>query len=267
MNSLHLLGGGYINSVWPNNLSIVAAMTAVKQLFGVKIFATGQGLMPHDQQTRDWLARQLSMFDFAEARDAPSAETFRVHAGTDDAFLAFANRRPIYSVDEDLPSRMILVQGDDMFDDSRTPNLTELVSRFVESAARNDDVGFAEGIPPEDMRFAGDHVRQGARAYPFMRMWDEGFPARSGQEWLTSRFHFHLLAAAAGADGEFVVARDGYYDVKHALLRELGTGWRPADPSTNATEPTEGQLPPFPETARSLGRAKAQLAVRLYGRR
>lgn len=262
MRSLHLLGGGYMNTLWPKNLGILAAMVAVKRHFDVPLYATGQGLLPYDGRSRALVAKHLQFFDYVEARDAPGAEAFGVHAGTDDAFLAFANPRRIYAPSDSLPRRMVLIQGD-MIAEERNDDLQQLVSTFVGSAESPADVGFAEAIPPEDARFAALHVAAGAQMFPFMRMWEEGFPATEGQEWLTTRFHFHLLAAAAGARGTIVDAHPGYYDVKHDLLRVLGTGWSMQEHSIDDVRlPTSDAS--FPALARRLGAEKARLARRLY---
>ena len=45
-SSLHLLGGGYVNGVWPHHAALVSGMKAVKELTGARLYATGQGLMP-----------------------------------------------------------------------------------------------------------------------------------------------------------------------------------------------------------------------------
>jgi hypothetical protein len=263
MGSLHLLGGGYMNTLWPKNLAILAAMVTVKKHFDVPIYATGQGLLPYDEQSHQVTSEQLGQFDYVEARDAPSAEAFDVHAGTDDAFLAFANQRAIYAPEQAVPSKMVLIQGD-MFADEQSDDLERLITEFVRPGDSPADVGFAEAIPPEDARFASPHVDAGMQMFPFMRMWEEGFPAAQGQEWLTSRFHFHLLAAAAGARGTIVNARAGYYDVKHDLLRALGTGWSTQDDfgRHGVSAPTAGDG--FPELARRLGAEKARLARQLY---
>lgn len=42
---------------------------------------------------------------------------------------------------------------------------------------------------------------------------------------MTTRFHFHVLAAAAGAAGTVIGAKTGYYDVKHQSVLDLGSGW------------------------------------------
>lgn len=263
VQSIHLLGGGYMNTIWQWNLGILAAMTAFKRHFGVPLFATGQGLLPHEASTRAWMRSQLAELDYVEARDRESAEAFGVVHGTDDAFLAFVNDRKIYADPEGLPSAMVLIQGD-FIESERDGELDSLIRDFAESVGEGGRLGFAEGIPPEDSRFVADYVDHGAEFFTFMRIWDEGFPAYAGQEWLTSRFHFHLLAAAAGARGTLINARPGYYDVKHDLLLEWGTGW-----SMQGTRADDARLRPsgsadFPEVARSLGARKAAVAAHLY---
>lgn len=263
MRSVHLLGGGYMNTIWPRNLAIIGAMTALKKHFGVPIFATGQGLLPHDGPSRKWLRDQLAQFDYAEARDAGSADIFGIAKGTDDAFLAFANKRRIYAPRAGLPPSMVLIQGD-MIADTRDAEVLRHIKDFVDEFGGDEVVGFAEGIPPEDARFAGQLPGTSTEFFPFMRIWEDGFPAYEGQTWLTSRFHFHLLAAAAGARGTVIDARPGYYNVKHDLLGDLGTGWSLENDAENLTAPSSSKV--FPQTARRLGARKAELAKYLYGR-
>ena len=267
MGSIHLLGGGYMNSIWPENFGVIEAMVTLKADFDVPIYATGQGLLPHEGPTLDWLRERLQAFDHAEARDAESAQAFGVPHGLDDAFLAFANARPIYAPPEGLPSTMVLVQGD-IDVPEQDQRLERAVQRFMAGRAPGD-VGFAEGIPPDDFRRAKEFVEASAPFFPFMRIWDEGFPAREGQTWLTTRFHFHLLAAAAGAGGTIVNARPGYYDIKHESLQEIGTGWTSWEPSEDGgaeggSVPSGTRDPGFPARAKEFGLRKAELAARLY---
>lgn len=268
MGSIHLLGGGYMNGIWPENLGIIAAMTALKEDHGIPLFATGQGLMPHDGPGFEWLRGQFQTFDFVESRDAEGARAFEVPHGLDDAFLAFANERPVYAPGHGLPATMVLVQGD-MADPQRDDQLRRAMSRFVAESGSTHTIGFAEGIPPDDHRHAEGFVEAGAPFFPFIRIWDEGFPAHEGQTWLTTRFHFHLLAAAAGARGMVLNARPGYYDVKHGSLQELGTGWTSWDYADDAAvrddpAPAATVAADFPAKARVFGARKAELAERLY---
>jgi len=260
--SIHLLGGGHLNTMWQDNLGLVAAVAAVREAFGVRAYATGLGLMPLDEAVVPWLRDALARFDHVEVRDAPSAEAAGVEAGIDDAFLALAlaDRRRVFDP-EPGPDRMVLVQGDlRAWDDDAA---VATIEGFLAGIAPGS-VGFAEAIPPDDHRYR-ELTRPDARFYPFGHIWADGLPARPGQSWLTSRFHVHLLAAAAGAAGVIVAGRPGYYDVKHESLLALGTGWTlvPAGAPVRAEDATAD--PGFVDRARELGARKRALADRLYG--
>lgn len=50
--SLHFLGGGYINGMWPQHYGLIAGMRAVREVTGARLFATGLGHMPFFRQGR-----------------------------------------------------------------------------------------------------------------------------------------------------------------------------------------------------------------------
>ncbi|MGO1627744.1 MULTISPECIES: polysaccharide pyruvyl transferase family protein [unclassified Microbacterium] len=259
-DSLHLLGGGYVNSMWHDNLGLVSAAAEIRRAFDVPVFATGQGLMPLDDAHRGWLTDQFATFSHVEARDEPSAEITKTHRENDDAFLALALPRPVFAED-DAPERMVLVQGDLLaWSDEEA---TESIRSFA-GASGAAEVGFAEAIPPDDLRYA--NLMPDARAYSFGQLWHDGLPARAGQRWLTTRFHAHLLAAAAGAAGTVIAGQPGYYDVKHASLLELGTGWNVVPAGTDLSSPEARPTvdPAFPKKVKQLAARKKALADRLY---
>lgn len=66
----------------------------------------------------------------------------------------------------------------------------------------------------------------GAEFVPFDRLWKEGLPVGEGVRWLSTRFHPHLLASAAGCAGLALdVNKDGYYTVKHQSVLDAGSHW------------------------------------------
>lgn len=66
----------------------------------------------------------------------------------------------------------------------------------------------------------------GAEFMPFARLWREGLPVGEQVRWLSTRFHPHLLASAAGCEGVAVDARgEGYYAVKHESVQAAGSLW------------------------------------------
>lgn len=265
MGSVHLLGGGYLTSVWENQLTMLPALVALKRLHKVPIYASGQGLAPLSAEARELVPGWVRQFDLFEARDAVSAELSGALPGIDDAFLAFANPRPVYS-GGGTPDVMVVMQGDFVSEDGADP-LVETVDRFIRKHAGENRVGLVESIPPDDSWIRGRLEERGidVEFFPFVRLWDEGFPARPGQTWLASRFHFHLLAAAAGARGAVVELHPEYYGVKHESLRRLGTGWGAPDGSAAATSPVPAVDPSFPQQVDELARRKVRTARAVYG--
>lgn len=264
VQSVHLLGGGYLNSVWENHLFMLPALTALKETFQVPLYATGQGVLPLSAEAQTAVAGWVEQFDIFETRDRWSAEAVGALNGIDDAFLAFANSRQLYSSSE-APEVMLLLQGDFVAKDDQAA-LIDIAEKFVREHGQGAKVGLVEAIPPDDS-WALDRLRErgiDVEFYPFSRLWLEGLPAKPGQRWLSTRFHFHLLAAAAGAKGAVIELGSDYYGVKHGSLRELGTGWSHA-----SSLDVEGELTPtvdesFAEKIITLAERKAALARRIY---
>jgi hypothetical protein len=260
VGSIHLLGGGFLNAIWQDNLGLISAMLELHESFGVRLIATGQGLMPLSAAQAAWVGRAFSTFDAVEVRDAESAAIVQTEVGLDDAFLALALPRPVFD-ERPAPERMLLVQGDLRAWDDEAARAT---IRAFTAGAR--DVGLVEAIPPDDVRYAGASESE-ERVYAFGHIWKDGLPAAADQRWLTSRFHAHLLAAAAGAAGLVIQGAPGYYDIKHASLLALGTGWTPVTAGDQATAADATAERGFPAHARHLAARKLRLADRLYPHR
>ncbi|TLM85644.1 polysaccharide pyruvyl transferase family protein [Pseudarthrobacter sp. NamE2] len=92
MESIHVLGGGYLNSLWPANAGVIAGAAAVRSLTGAKLYATGLSVVPlltgtYSAEGRD-LIGLLRSFDHVTVRDEESASVLGLPLGLDDAFLA-----------------------------------------------------------------------------------------------------------------------------------------------------------------------------------
>lgn len=233
--SLHLIGGGYVNSTWPHHAGLVAGMRAVSGITGARLYATGQGLMP--SLPRDNGEDPLFQgFDVVRVRDEPSAAAHGLELGLDDAFLGMAEE---IGRNEAAPGLYVCIQSD-LADPGRFQAAVDLAREEIQRAGRRGiKAHYVEAIPGVDhaaYERLADLIPE-SRFVPFSQVWTRGLPLSAQQTWVTSRFHLHLLAAAAGARGIAVGVKQGYYDVKHESIAALGSGWALALGADNPTMP------------------------------
>lgn len=267
---VHLLGGGYVNAIWPLHVGLLAALDALSRV-GARAGMTGQGLVPPPANSKPLLRRLVASYDVADVRDAASRAIFSAAAQVsrtgDDVLLDLG---PHLYAREPGPQVMVCVQSDLVKGGSG--RVMDLVRGLLQAwSVSGADLGLLECMPETDRLAAQSLLRAfpGARLYSFAELWTYGLPAREGQRWISTRFHPHLLAAAAGARGVAVSVNPDYYTVKHRSLLELGTGWSLADIASHAraadvsATATPGRLADAIAVA---AQGKAEVAARLYGR-
>ncbi|MFW0790818.1 polysaccharide pyruvyl transferase family protein [Gordonia sp. CPCC 205333] len=274
-SSIHLLGGGYVNNIWPQHLSLATAIAAVGERSGAPTYATGQGLTPTMTGPRaDTLTEALSRFTVVDVRDSASAAAFAgiepSHSG-DDAWLSVPARGP----DAPPSGGIVLCLQSDLTDDFAARGKTGVGAIAALVTALLDDwevagsqITVIECIPGIDYtvpKLMGDRL-DGATVVPFLDVWREGLPVGVGNTWISTRFHPHLLAAAAGDSGVAIVPHPDYYATKHQSLVDAGSRWSLiTDPGQLPSKPTAGG---FPEDARDVNiERKRQLAERIYPNR
>ena len=267
-DSLHLLGGGYVNGVWPDHVGLVSGMLAAARLKGCRLFGTGLGLLPlPDNGTQ--LREAFSHFDSVSVRDSGSAAAIGVGLGLDDAFLGLPyelarSRSP--SVEARAKDVMLCIQSD-VTDEKTFTKLTQKLRAVVETAlVKGMTVGYVEAIPGSDRRMfdALDGLIPEENFVPFVHVWNDGLPVRPGQSWYTSRFHPHMVAAASGATGVAIGLLDEYYDIKHQSLVDLGTGWTYASASADDALPAPTGDAGFEAKALNLAARKRTESLALY---
>ncbi|MFE7630637.1 polysaccharide pyruvyl transferase family protein [Kocuria sp. NPDC057446] len=264
--SVHFLGGGYLNSIWPHHARLLRAALRLREVSGARLVATGLGLAP--SADTEGLRAALGVFDHATVRDAPSAQLARAERAPDDAFLGLPGLAghtgaPVQgAADGDV---WVCLQSDMSEPGVLEDAVAAVRAALTGPALAGRTVRYLEAIPGAD-RAAFDRLADlvpEENFVPFTQLWQEGFPARPGQTWLTSRFHFHLLAAACGAEGAALEVSPDYYRVKHQSLLEAGTGWSITPTGSTAAAPP-GRSPDFPATAARLHRTKLREAEELY---
>jgi hypothetical protein len=264
--TIHFIGGGYINTVWPFHVRLLRAALGLREISGARLVATGLGLVPSPDP--EAVRKALSAFDHATVRDRPSAEMAGVGLGYEDAFLdlrTVAGVRNVEHVADGIGDVWVCLQSD-----LAEPAVFEAAVTAVREALTGPElagktVRYLEAMPGQD-RAAYDRLADlipEENFVPFLRLWQEEFPAKAGQTWITSRFHLHLLAAASGARGTVIEIDEDFYRTKHGSLVEAGTGWSvtPAG-ATTMTPPTWNHR--FRNIAADLRKAKLEEAQQLY---
>lgn len=218
---IHLLGGGFVNSIWQENSLIVDAMRAVAEISGAQLVATGQGLMP-------LIGEDFSGFKHVSVRDTPSAQALRIPRGWDDAYLL--DTPPALEQSsrvEDL--ELYLCVQNDALEDGAHGRMIDFARQQAERLGiPREKTFYVEAIPGDD--YAGFDALRDLVAdqgfIPFAHFWRSDFKFHSRQIWITSRFHHHLMGALHGARGIAISGNPGYYDVKHSSLADSGTHWK-----------------------------------------
>ena len=237
-STIHLIGGGYLNSIWPHHVSLFVAAAAVATRTGANAVATGQGLVPAvEGPALAALTAAAKQFAVLDVRDEASAHVITGAAGLrhsgDDAWLALNDpARTLYRAETD--SRVVLCLQSDLTDDFGGPHATgtQALADFVGAtldawAVTGDQVTVIEAIPGHDYEvpeLMGDRLA-GAQVMPFQDVWRHGLPASDATTWISTRFHPHLLAAANGAAGVAISSMPGYYSTKHQSLVDTGSRW------------------------------------------
>lgn len=270
---VHVLGGGYLAGLWPAHLGLLAGAAEAVGRSGGRAVMTGQGLHPAAPGAGPLLRALADRFDLVDLRDEPSARLVRepdqaaAHTSADDSFLILRDGVEALVDRSHQPPEFMLCLQPDAGQISKPALAGRVLAMLRAWRARPDQVGVVEGIPGADREVYAllEHELPGARFYPFAHIWQHGLPLGGHQKWISTRFHVHLLAAAAGAAGVAVSVHDEYYSVKHRSLIEAGSGWTISDDADRTPPMPEPSLAGFgPETLRLLAERKTAVARRIY---
>lgn len=115
-STIHALGGGWVNDIWPDKSVVLAAASAVAEQSraarggrgAVRLLATGMGLAPAGLYDES-MHRIWPRFDLIDVRDEASESIARTAVGGDGAEASGAATRITYSGDD---AWVVLASGD-----------------------------------------------------------------------------------------------------------------------------------------------------------
>ncbi|HVQ89062.1 MAG TPA: polysaccharide pyruvyl transferase family protein [Actinomycetes bacterium] len=236
---VHIIGGGFLNGIWPHHLSLIAAAGAIAEVHGAKTAITGAGLSPFAEDSQEWLGPILSRFDVVDVRDKESRAALAPYVPqltqtSDDSFLDLIPEL----FDSSRSTRTALNIQSDMLDVSLDEIAAYTIKTLQHWGVDQDPITLYECMPPNDSAIVPllQSSLPKLEVVAYSKLWRNGFPSELGQRWITTRMHTHLMAAAQGASGLIIPTGSDYYRVKHQSLIDLGSDWMVAP---NLTEPID----------------------------
>lgn len=259
---VHLVGGGFVNSIWPAFMGLPAGAAAAVRHSGGRAAMTGQGLFPAADGGEEVIREITGGFDVIDVRDEASVALLGrdtvTHTG-DDAYLALGPG--LFRKDEEVPQVMVSIQS--MLAEVEPEPLLRFLVEVVK-AWRADSCGIIECMPDDDKEILdlAETILPVSRRYDVDDILANGLPVAPGQSWLSTRFHPHLVAAAGGAGGVALNIRPDYYGTKHNSLIKAGSGWSLLNEPMIPARPKPGGY--GEERCAELRAAKREVADRIY---
>lgn len=263
--SVHVLGGGYVNDLWPRRVGVLAALSWLSRR-GTPVALTGAGLMPLSPSSRTLVSSLLRDVEFVDFRDAESAAAAgRPEAASGDD-LWMADIADL--VDEERAAAfdgLLCLQNDiaELSVEAMSLRALQAIESWDVDPSR---IAVVECVPRAD-RAVFDRLYPllpGMAFVSWTEVVDRGIPAGPGQQWLSSRFHPHMVAARAGADGVALDVLPDFYRVKHASLLAAGSPWvlESADGTQRGADAGHQQ---FRRNGAAVAARKAEFVDRFYG--
>ncbi len=229
-DSIHLLGGGYINELWGANSRLIEVAAYFAKKYRLACYATGLGLQPLSPEKADQLAPYIRQFDQFDVRDSASYEVLAPFGlpqlgFTGDDYFAFSSYPVGHIIEDESFTLHLCIHTELSEDDVLTGNLLGLLGQattiFLEKHP-NAKIKFYEFRPGPD----GIFFRQILELFPqaefvsFEQVWHDGLTFATHDFCISSRFHFQVIAASFGIPGVALSWSD-YYDNKFSSLQSM----------------------------------------------
>ncbi|MDI2090701.1 polysaccharide pyruvyl transferase family protein [Commensalibacter oyaizuii] len=235
--SIHLFGGGYLNSLWKHNYGLIISSLLVGLEAKIPVFASGLGVLPCDPKNHN-LLKLLEYFIDLDVRDKESfnllsslCNSSAISFSGDDVLLAFCADKNILVNEEDDPSIVICLQNDlfegygfldkILSDDCLSVYINKNIKNIKIISAMEDDVKIQDQATLDRIQSFGMTVTN----IDHYALIEQGLPVNKHSFYITSRYHFHLIASLWGCKG-IAVSNHHYYDVKHNSVNIMGSLWK-----------------------------------------
>lgn len=277
VESIHLLGGGYINELWGANSRLVELVAYFAEKNQLDCYATGLGLQPLSPENAAKMApfiRQFTQFDVRDRASYDVLASFDLPtlSFSGDDYFAFPLRPLGHIVQRESVTLHLCIHTELSENEMLTSDLLALLQQVTERFSQqyaNSAIRFYEFRPGSDGVFF-QQVRERLPAVEFVsfeQIWQDGLVFASHDFCISSRFHFQVIAASLGVAGVALSWSD-YYDNKFSSLQAM-SDWPILRPGVAPDVLTSQLFASSPSVNRRQGKeliqqAKARLLAQLY---
>jgi len=240
IESIHMLGGGYINDIWEKNALVPIVAGAIKHHYKCTLSWTGSCVAPFSDDKLALITQYIQEFDFISVRDKETYDVLakanpkRLKYGYDDVYLGFADNTLTSPelVENRKPQLIINIQGDISSKEKLAQQIND-VTNFAKRHQGEYELVYWDGIPAYDS-LAYTQLQKNLGAFRKLSMYDI-LEATIGNEKIvipknsfaiSSRFHIHFYLSYNNINGYYLLAHDKYYDIKHNSLCDRGSNWK-----------------------------------------
>lgn len=231
LKSIHFIGGGYINSLWPHNYALLGLARFAGWRLGIPVIATGQGLFPPLKGQEEAIHMLFSTLEGVDTRDSISQTIAKAEFCTgDDAFLYFSEPSSFYCQDVKRPFFGLSLQKH-LFDGKNVLNtfFSDKMLTQIRDAGFEDI--FLLEAAPEDIHVLDRDIFNRVNRYAMhvrfistRSLIENGLPYHPESLVLTSRYHIHFFYSMMNVKGVALYEND-YYRNKHFSVRDMGSLW------------------------------------------
>jgi len=274
---VHVLGGGFINDLWPGNLALCQLLAESRRLHNHRLVWTGGSIIPISEMSLFDISPAVAMFDYISCRDLPSWQLLskiNPHASeTPDDMLVAMLAQVVRQPRELLETNVLVVshQRDLYSAEDFQRNVTALRGLLNALAGENwrfiyPEMNVIYDRPGYEFLYSQRYPLEFVCYLELVRQLRDGtFPCGLNTFGYVTRFHLHMLLSWWGVSGRWLSTGD-YYDNKHDLLkRYYGSPWERFDAESDITPPATVSESDRSTRWKSLADLKLEEVEWLYG--
>ena len=233
VDSIHLMGGGYINELWAANLRLIELVSYFGEKHNIRTYATGLGLQPLSEEKAEHISKFIKNYFCFDVRDYPSYQILEKYlpgkiSFIGDDYFCFPFSEVVHLVERDAPVLRLCLHNELSEDEHKeklfVSQIENVISNFI-ARYPNSLIRFYEFRPGSD----GHFYKELKNKFPqiemveFETIWKHGLEFSSKDYFISSRFHFQLIVSSVGLSGTSFYWSE-YYRNKFDSLKYV-TDW------------------------------------------